>query len=256
MPYLNLDLDFFEHPKIRRLIGLLGKGSEIYPIRIWCHCGKYHVADGRMRGYSPKEVEAIAGYEGTDGAMLQAMLTVGLLEGDEKSGFRVHDWKETNGHLIAFKKRAKQAASIRWGHATSIAKRPVKQSPNQPYHTVPTQPTVPDQPRATEPKPDPPKPSPPSPSNLDILMYAHWGREWQTATQYERTAMVNLWTKHGPEKFAHATEESSRMNKKSVAYVTAILEGPNGKAQARADEERMKKIKQYDEEIRAKEMRQ
>lgn len=27
MAYLNLDLDYFDHPKTRRLVGLLGRGK-------------------------------------------------------------------------------------------------------------------------------------------------------------------------------------------------------------------------------------
>ena len=114
MPNLNLDLDFFEHPKVRRLVGLLGRGAEVLPIRLWCYCGKYHVESGELTGYSIKEIESIVGWWGKDGEMMKAMITTGFIEG-EAGAFRIHDWVETNGHLVAFKKRGKKAAFARWG---------------------------------------------------------------------------------------------------------------------------------------------
>jgi len=141
MPYLNLDLDFFEHIKIKRLVGLLGRGAEVLPIRLWCYCGKHHTESGKLTGYSTQEIESIIAWWGKDGQAVEALVKVGLLSGQDGT-FYVHDWKTTNGHLIAFKKRAKQAASIRWKHATSIANNKVKQSPNHtiPYQTIPTKP--------------------------------------------------------------------------------------------------------------------
>lgn len=142
MSNLNLDLDYFEHPKIRRLVGLLGRGAEVLPIRLWCYCGKYHVESGKLTGYSVQEIESVATWWGRSGEMVAAMMQVGLLD-EEAGSYAIHDWMSTNGHLIAFKKRATDAANVRWGvsNATSSAKRQRKQSPNQP--TVPTKPTVP-----------------------------------------------------------------------------------------------------------------
>lgn len=59
MASLNLDMDYFGHPKTKRLVGLLGRGAEVLPLRLWCHVGKYHAQDGRLAGYSPQEIEAI-----------------------------------------------------------------------------------------------------------------------------------------------------------------------------------------------------
>lgn len=140
MPNLNLDLDYFTHPKIRRLVGLLGPGSDVLPIRLWCYAGKYHTDDGAFRGYTVAEIESVAGWNGASGAMINAFLQVRLM--DKKKGvYSIHDWAATNGHLINFKQRATLAANMRWGisNATSNAKRPRKQSPNQPYQpTIPT----------------------------------------------------------------------------------------------------------------------
>ena len=135
MPYLNLDLDFFEHPKTKRLIGLLGKGSEVIPIRVWAYAGKYHAGDGKLTGYSAQEIESIAGWWGVLGKMMEALVCVGFLH-KIKGGWQIHDWKEHEGHIVMFKERAKTAAYARWGlNATSNA------TSNAP--TLPTLPTLP-----------------------------------------------------------------------------------------------------------------
>jgi len=113
MPYLNLDLDYFDHPKTRRLIGLLGKGSAELPIRLWIYCGKFHARNGVLDGYSAQEIEALVGWWGKQGQMVEAMTRTGFLETDGGT-YRVHDWKEHAGHLIEFKKRAQVAAFARW----------------------------------------------------------------------------------------------------------------------------------------------
>src|SRR3990167_113275 len=113
MPSLNLDLDYFSNPKIRRLIGLLGKTADIYPIRLWTHCGKHHPADGYMKDYSAQEVESVAGWEGEAGKLIEALERVRLLKKNGQ-GYICHDWEDHEGHLIAFKKRGTLAAKARW----------------------------------------------------------------------------------------------------------------------------------------------
>lgn len=156
MPYLNLDLDYFSHPKTNRLIGLLGRGSEAFPLRLWCYCGKYHPGDGRLSDYSVQEIESVLGWCGESGKLVQALLKVGFLHKDTK-GYYVHDWLEHEGHLEALKERAKTAAKARWNkyrqvnnsqqvidvdkentYATSNAQASPKHClTNAPYHTKP-----------------------------------------------------------------------------------------------------------------------
>ena len=113
MPYLNLDLDFFDHPKTKRLVGLLGKGAEVLAIRLWCACGKYQAESGRLIGYSTQAIEATCAWWGRKGEMVDAMLEVGFIEKTD-DGFQVHDWPDHAGHLAAFKERAVKAARKRW----------------------------------------------------------------------------------------------------------------------------------------------
>ena len=114
MPYLNLDLDYFNHPKTRRLIGLLGKGSEVIPIKIWAYVGKYHARDGKLTGYSAQEIESIVGWWGNEGEMIAALIKVGFLK-NNKDGFYIHDWIDHEGHIVAYKEKAQMMANARWG---------------------------------------------------------------------------------------------------------------------------------------------
>lgn len=132
MPYLNVDLDYFTHRKTVRLVGILGRGAEVLPIKLWSYCGKYHAESGKLTSYGPDEIEAAAGWWGEKGRALEALMTVGFLEKDRAGNFQVHDWLEHAGHLAAFKKRAKTAAKKRWSkYASSIASSKDKQCPSR-----------------------------------------------------------------------------------------------------------------------------
>lgn len=113
MAYLNLDLDYFSHPKVTRLVGLVGVEHVAIPIKLWCYVGKFHCEDGLLASYSAGEVEAAVGWAGESGKLVAALLKVEFLE-ETDEGYLVHDWLEHGGHLAAFKKRSKKANTIRW----------------------------------------------------------------------------------------------------------------------------------------------
>jgi hypothetical protein len=147
MKYLNLALNYFEHPKITRLVGLLGKGSELFPIKLWTYCGRVHPKDGALKGYQDKEIEAIIGFDGNQNGAVSAMIAVGIIK-RTKRGFSCVDWHQHQGHLEAFSRRASIAAIARWSkyapsNATSIAKIKTSNAPSVP--SVPTKPTIPNQ---------------------------------------------------------------------------------------------------------------
>jgi hypothetical protein len=154
VPNLNLDLNFFDHPKTRRLVGLLGRGSEVLPIKLWAYAGKVRAEDGRLIGHAAQEIESIAGWWGKPGEMLEVMLRDGtrFLEQEEDGTYILHDWLEYQGHLAAYKIRAKKANDARWGklagvpvkaeNATSIPQASHKESPKPAVLTKPTKPTA------------------------------------------------------------------------------------------------------------------
>lgn len=201
MPYLNFDLDYFDHPKTKRLIGMLGKGSEVLPVRVWVFCGKFYPERGRLAGYSAHEIESIVGWWGKPGEMMEAMVKVGFME-HEGQDFVVHDWKDHAGHLIEFKKRAQVAAKARWDaigkksaedqecskHATSNAKSVSKQC---------SLPTLPNQPNQEQiPEAGPPKPLTPLQVFLAGIATDYWGLKPGNPDPAERGKVNAAYKRH------------------------------------------------------------
>ena len=115
MPSINLDLDYWDHPKTKRLIRLLGRGADVIPPRLWCYCGKYHAQDGKLTGLTIEMIEAeTIRWWGPRGEAVQALVEAGFLEIDADGTYVVHDWLAHCGHLTVFKDRAKKAAEKRW----------------------------------------------------------------------------------------------------------------------------------------------
>jgi hypothetical protein len=124
MPSINLDLNYFDHPKTKRLVGLLGRGADVLPVRLWCTCGKHYPDSGELTGLTAQEIESQVAWWGQPGQMVEAMVKVGFLEKVD-SGYAVHDWQDHSGHLAVYRDRAKTAAKARWSkkrpHASSNA---------------------------------------------------------------------------------------------------------------------------------------
>lgn len=110
---INLSVHYFRHPKVERLVGLLGRGAEVLPIRLWCHCGEHHAEEGRLTEHTEQEIESACKWWGEKGAMVRAFLKLKLMERDGRD-FIVHDWTEWQGHIHHLKVRAKKNAQIRW----------------------------------------------------------------------------------------------------------------------------------------------
>jgi hypothetical protein len=113
MSNLNVDINYFEHRKTRRLVSLLGKDADVLPLRLWAYCAKTRAFDGKLLGYAPEEIELHIGWRGKVSACIDAMIDVGFVERIE-GGFKVHDYEIEQGHLAAFAKKAYEAAMARW----------------------------------------------------------------------------------------------------------------------------------------------
>lgn len=117
MPTLNLELNYFDHIKTRRLRGRLGDNADVLPLRLWCHVGEFRNTDGSLAGYTDAEIEEIIRWKGKAGAAIEALVAVGFLERLSDGGLKVHDWETHSGHLAVFAARAKAAAKARWEKA-------------------------------------------------------------------------------------------------------------------------------------------
>lgn len=144
MPYLNLDIDYFDHPKTKRLVGILGRGAEVLPIKLWSYCGKFHADDGKLINYSDFEIEALAGWWGKSGEMLPAMVKVGFIK-KTNAGYEVHEWLDHEGHISAFKIRSATANAARWSKINDPTRSPTRspcyETKDSSYYTnLPNQP--------------------------------------------------------------------------------------------------------------------
>lgn len=141
MPDLNLDINYREHSKTRRLVGMLGEQAEFAPVKLWLYAGKIHPESGKLKGYSAQEIESLVGWTGVPGAFIEAMEKLNWLKKDAHENYCLVGWKEHQGHLVAFKVRGKMAAKARWDkaklpmqqayhkHTTSIAKKHLSNAP-------------------------------------------------------------------------------------------------------------------------------
>lgn len=113
MPSINVDLDYFDHPKTRRLIAMLGLGADILPIRLWVHVAKYHYESGVVAPPFTAGIESITCWWGQPGKCVAALIECGFLDqvGDSLA---VHNWIDHAGHIHAGKVKAKAAAKARW----------------------------------------------------------------------------------------------------------------------------------------------
>lgn len=116
MPSLNIDLDFFDHPKVVNLEALLGDDAAVIPIRLWAYSGKFHPESGKLAGYTADRVEKVVKWRGRRGAAIAALIKSGFLE-EIPGGYQCHDWIEWQGHIHAFRQKAKTMAKTRWDKA-------------------------------------------------------------------------------------------------------------------------------------------
>lgn len=142
MPYLNLDFNYLDHPKTKRLISRLGNTADVLPVRLWLYCAKIHPSDGYLKGYKKKEIESLIGWLGPENEAIDALIEFGFME-ESKNGFKCVDWVQHQGHIISFSIRGKAANKIRWdrvrkGVQQGVQKRELRNPP-----TIPTIPTIP-----------------------------------------------------------------------------------------------------------------
>ncbi len=128
MPEINIDIEYFDHRKTKRLILRFGEDAAIYPIKIWSYAARHHPIDGLFSGYADEEIAAILSASSNAISILQALIDVVFLD-RTPAGIAVHGWVERQGHIVAYHERAKHAANKRWSKlrqnegndATSIA---------------------------------------------------------------------------------------------------------------------------------------
>lgn len=117
MPRINVETDYFDHPKTHRLKVYCGEEADIFPIRLWSFCAKYFAKDGLLAGYSETEIERICGWKGVSGNLIRALEQVGFLVKHDVNMYAINDWQDHAGFIwnykIAGKKGGKKSGLSR-----------------------------------------------------------------------------------------------------------------------------------------------
>jgi len=87
------------HPKYLRLRRAVGIGAMEFLVKVWGHCQQGQKGE-YWRGADAAFVEAVAGWDGEEGKLFGALLSIGFIEQEER-GIRVHQWKSHNSKIVA-----------------------------------------------------------------------------------------------------------------------------------------------------------
>src|SRR5208282_49690 len=115
-PFLRLDLNTLEQPKIARLTTRCGARGFLSLLRLWIHIAKFNPEDGRFEGLSAKELSAIAQAPGKPGEFIAFLVELRLLDLDGET-YSVHNWVEREPYFAdsaARRARNTQNANKRW----------------------------------------------------------------------------------------------------------------------------------------------
>ena len=112
---MRIDLNFVDHPKIKRLIRKSGYESFYGLLRLFSIAGKmYH--KGIFYNCSADDIEDFADWRGEQGAFIASVVDVGFLVKTEE-GFTIHEWEEHQPWIFHADERsdmAKKSINKRW----------------------------------------------------------------------------------------------------------------------------------------------
>ena len=148
---IRLKLDFFEHPKARKLRRRLGAEGVLCLLRLWLWAAANR-PEGTLRGLDADDLELAAQWEGQPGELVAALCEFRLLDAppaspfscgesapgepeaagenpaapdcpEARRAFRIHDWAEHQAWASRSEERtksAKRAAQARWASENNV----------------------------------------------------------------------------------------------------------------------------------------
>lgn len=95
MPWFKVHAGWSSHPKVGRLCDVLGSDlADAYVVRLWDYCAERQ-GDGRfVNPGAAGTVERAVRWGGARGALVEAMVSVGLLDREADGSLVVHDWAD------------------------------------------------------------------------------------------------------------------------------------------------------------------
>lgn len=114
MPDMRLDLNFVDHPKVKKLIRLAGYEGFYGLLRLFSIAGRMYT-DGVLRGCESQDIDDFAEWRKED-PLVDILIEVGFVK---KNGtdYEIHDWAEHQPWLYGAEERsekARAAANARW----------------------------------------------------------------------------------------------------------------------------------------------
>ena len=85
-------VDFFAHHKARKLKKRLGADGLMALLQLWAYAAKLR-ADGDLSGMTVEDIELASGWDGTEGALVAALVEVGFLDQNGEA-YALHDWED------------------------------------------------------------------------------------------------------------------------------------------------------------------
>lgn len=114
MPSINLDINYLENIKTKRLVAKFGRRAEMVPIRIWLYAAKNPNSNGKLMGYTASEMRMVCGWAGNISPLIDCLINVGFLDRIGDNDYQIHDWENHQGHILAFSERGIIANRKRW----------------------------------------------------------------------------------------------------------------------------------------------
>ena len=93
--YVQLDADYWDHPKTLVLVEMLGPTADVYPPRLWSWCAKYR-KNGVMASIA--QIAHACRWAGDPKQLADGLYAAGFLESDLLT---LHDWMDRSGGDIA-----------------------------------------------------------------------------------------------------------------------------------------------------------
>lgn len=127
---VRLQVGYLRHPKIVRLRAKLGDAAVLAVLEMWLYATQHASTDGVL-ALDAEQIEAVAGWNGEPGALVDELVHLGLLD-EASHGLGVHNWELHNKWQAgeeARRERGRRGARARWDAAPD-AQAMLKHSPS------------------------------------------------------------------------------------------------------------------------------
>lgn len=106
---IRLSLDFFDHPKSKKLKKRLGLEGVMALLKLWAWTAGNRPG-GMLTGLDAEAVELAADWDGEEGAFVSTLLDLRLLD-DVDGTFSIHDWEDHQAYASKSEERSRRGSA-------------------------------------------------------------------------------------------------------------------------------------------------